>query len=582
MFEKKYIIVCGKIFEEIKAAVGQMQYNNFEIFSLPKYNWETKFSELSKDIINHGKNPLLFFCNKCHPEKLAHFKAHFKDYNFHKLADCYELIVPKQLLRSKLKENNFIFISSNLDRYLKGKRLKKEIKRKIEAKGNIQKLIIFDTLVEPNLNSKAEQISQKLDIPYQIIPIGLDYLKLQLKHYFSKIKLKHQKSESFEKLIQASKISATYEMLFDLIQDLAEVKLEEKVVTKIFEIFRLLFSPKKVSFVAIEHGEISYRLSEPKNPKNSMNKSDQNKYPPIESFHDSYIWLTDSKGFYLKIVHNQKVMGYLKIQEIKFPKYIDRYLNIALIISKICGLAIYNARMYQKLISTKQQLERSNESLENFAYIVSHDLKQPLTTIIGYINLLKEINSGNIDVEPQVAMKEINKGSKYMNQMIDDLLIYSRVGRTDDHQEIINIKEVIEKIQENLYFLIEKANASIIYGELPLVKAFPTQMMQLFQNLIENAIKFRGDSDPIIEIRCEKLEHEWCFSVKDNGIGIKEEDFGKIFKIFRRSSSGEEVTGTGIGLSICKKIIETQGGEIWVESEEGKGSSFFFTLPCAN
>ncbi|MGV9205724.1 MAG: sensor histidine kinase, partial [Promethearchaeia archaeon] len=205
---------------------------------------------------------------------------------------------------------------------------------------------------------------------------------------------------------------------------------------------------------------------------------------------------------------------------------------------------------------------------------------QPLTTIIGYINLLEEIQSGKINSDPKKAIIQIKNGSKYMSEMIDDLLTYSRVGNSESEKEKIDLNEIIEEVKRNLHFIIEKNNAKIISENLPNISGNHTQIVQVFQNLIENGIKFRRESDPIIKIKCEKKEDRWEFCISDNGIGVERENFKKIFRIFRRVPSDKnKITGTGIGLSVCKKIIESLGGRIWVESEYGKGSNFYFTIP---
>jgi len=254
-------------------------------------------------------------------------------------------------------------------------------------------------------------------------------------------------------------------------------------------------------------------------------------------------------------------------------------IDTAMTVSKICGLSIFNARTYQKLQDSIDNLKRSNEDLEEFAHIISHDLKQPLTNILSEINLIEAFYEKNLDFNPIDLLKLAENSVFSMNDMINGLLNYSKIGRSKEPKKKINLMRTIKKILENLKSLIKSHKAIIKFEDLPNIFADETETIHLFQNLIENALKYRSQRPPIIKITSKREDHYWKFGVKDNGIGIDSKDFKKIFMIFRRVGDQKLYSGTGIGLSICRKIVERRGGQIWVESELGKGSTFYFTTP---
>ncbi len=232
----------------------------------------------------------------------------------------------------------------------------------------------------------------------------------------------------------------------------------------------------------------------------------------------------------------------------------------------------------KKLIT---ELKRSNDELQQFAYITSHDLQEPLRTIASFTQLLERRYKGQLDSDADEFIDYIVEASIRMKQMILDLLEYSRVARVEKKCEPLKIEKVLSNVLNSLNLLIKENNVKINYGYLPTVMADESQLFRVFQNLIENAIKFKKENgNPKIYISAEKdlQMDKYIFSVSDNGIGIERQYFDRIFTLFQRLHTREEYHGTGIGLSISKRIIENHGGKIWVESEPGVGSTFYFTL----
>jgi PAS domain S-box-containing protein len=224
-------------------------------------------------------------------------------------------------------------------------------------------------------------------------------------------------------------------------------------------------------------------------------------------------------------------------------------------------------------------LKRSNEDLEQFAYVASHDLQEPLRNVTIFSQMLARRYQGKLDPEADEFIGYIVGSAMRMVDLVNDLLEFSRVTSRGKPPLPTSCDEVVEEILHNLYFQIQESNAVITLDSLPVVSADPAQLSMVFQNLIGNAIKFRRNDPPAIHISSEKVDGMWRFAVTDNGIGIDPAFNERIFEIFQRLHTRDKYPGTGIGLAIVKKIIERHGGKIWVASEPGKGSTFYFTLP---
>jgi light-regulated signal transduction histidine kinase (bacteriophytochrome) len=225
------------------------------------------------------------------------------------------------------------------------------------------------------------------------------------------------------------------------------------------------------------------------------------------------------------------------------------------------------------------ELARSNEELEQFAYVSSHDLQEPLRMIGSYLQLLERRYEGQLDDKADKYIHFAVDGAARMQNIINDLLAFSRVTSRAKELEMSDVESIYNQVLINLEISIKENNAVITHDPLPKVMADDTQLSQVFQNLISNAIKFRGEDNPKIHIAAVREINQWLFSVQDNGIGIDPKHKDRIFEVFKRLHKRRDYPGTGIGLSICKKIIERHGGNIWVESELGNGSVFYFTIP---
>ncbi len=289
-----------------------------------------------------------------------------------------------------------------------------------------------------------------------------------------------------------------------------------------------------------------------------------------------YEWLTRTSTGKLK--HLYYTVFFVKISEDKtgvisiFKDITDQKEKEAIIKSQLKDLSNKNQEL-------KRYIE-SNMQLENFAYMASHDLRSPLQTMIGFTNLLEQSLSGKLSEEEASFFEFINSSISNMQALIKDLLAYSIVDAEKQKPEEIQLHLLLKTIQSELGKVIKETQAIIEVQDIPkIISADKIKLKQLLQNLITNGIKFtQNDTQPKVAIACKELDAYWQFSIRDNGIGIAKEFQKKIFLIFRRLHPRDEYEGTGIGLALCKKLVEQHQGRIWLDSEPGKGSTFFFTI----
>lgn len=301
----------------------------------------------------------------------------------------------------------------------------------------------------------------------------------------------------------------------------------------------------------------------------------------------------------IPIYSRGRILGVLNVESDNPNQFSEEDLSLAESLADIVALSLDNALLYTtlqeeltereqteyRLKAVNSELARSNTDLERFAYAVSHDLQEPLRQVMQFTQLLARLYQNKLDEDADEIIDFIVDGANRMNMMVKGLLDYSRLGRSNQTFSYVECTQVLQKALTNLRLILEENAGTVTFDSLPEVLGNELLLSMLFQNLITNAIKFRGSTPPHVHVSAQQTyretgESEWVISVCDNGIGISPEYFDRIFVIFQRLHTREEYPGTGIGLALCKRIVELHGGRIWVKSEEGQGSTFFFSLPA--
>ncbi len=235
-----------------------------------------------------------------------------------------------------------------------------------------------------------------------------------------------------------------------------------------------------------------------------------------------------------------------------------------------------------KVIIRTEELQKSNAELQQFAYVASHDLQEPLRMVISYLTLLEKRCQGNLDPEAREFIQYAVEGGKRMKDLIDDLLLYSRIDSQQRKFTWVDMNKVTERTLEGLAVLINDCQAKVSVDHLPTIEGDESQLLRVMQNLVSNAVKFHGPEPPKAHISATEHGDVWTFAIQDNGIGLRMEYSERIFQMFQRLHTRDRFPGSGVGLAIVKKIVERHGGRVWVESAEGKGATFYFTIPKAS
>jgi PAS domain S-box-containing protein len=271
--------------------------------------------------------------------------------------------------------------------------------------------------------------------------------------------------------------------------------------------------------------------------------------------------------------------GVLDVYDVRRREFADHDIDFLESVATILATAIERQGYERRLNETVAELEASNERLEQFAYAASHDLQEPLRMVSSYLQLIEGRYADDLDADGREFIDYAVDGAERMREMIDGLLEFSRIDSQGDPFEPVDLDAVLEDVLTDLQVMIEHSDAEVSVESLPEIRGDASQLRQLFQNLLSNAIEYSGDEPPRVRVAAERTGGEWDISVADDGIGIHPDDQDRVFHVFQRLHSREEYDGTGIGLAICRRIVERHGGRIRVDSEPGEGTTFSFTIP---
>ena len=279
------------------------------------------------------------------------------------------------------------------------------------------------------------------------------------------------------------------------------------------------------------------------------------------------------------LIVDDEVFGVINVESDKLNAFDENDKKLLETLAKHVASRITVIQEKEKLRKSLEDLGNLNRELDEYTHIVSHDLKAPLRNIQAFSEFLSKDASSKLNEKEKDYLYRIIGSSKRMEELINDLLMLSRVNRKFLEIELIDLNEMMKGIETDLEALIAEKEGKVLYDDLPNIEGHRVWLQQLFTNLISNGLKFNESSTPEIRIGSEEHYNYYLFNVKDNGIGIEEKDYEKVFKLFRRLHTTEEYPGTGAGLTICKKIVESYGGKIWLESRLGVGTTFYFTIP---
>ena len=438
-----------------------------------------------------------------------------------------------------------------------------------------RRLTLLDTEVDPAAQQRLQDCAAFLNLPSEVIPVGLDHFRLTLAHIVQSWRTEEAQRQAKLTIDRTNGKLADYVAAMDLLVKLSKIMTEDDAIRAILELFTMLFGAGYVAYVPRggDHAGVSYS-----NTPGPEEKGRIETWTLLLKAGDAYA--TTPSGFCVRVTYQNETLGILIADLIAMPQYGQDYMNLALTIVNLCGLAITNARSITLRQRAEDELARSNADLEQFAFIASHDLQAPLRRIIGFGELLRDTSASGLDESSRQYLDTMMKSTQRMQQLISGLLTYARVKTSGNPTVTVSLPTVVRQALDDLTQRLQETNATVQVEDLPTVIGDEIQLYQLFQNLIGNALKFMpGGRTPHVVISSRRKDDSLTeISVQDNGIGFDERNLEKIFQPFQRLHSEDKYPGSGIGLAVCQKIVQRHGGTITARSRPGEGSTFVFTL----
>lgn len=578
MSNKVNIFVCRNHIPEIKAAVEAEEFDDVTIAELPDVC--NNSSHLSSNEIAEfiKKKPdesdcIGVFCSGCKFIEIIQNRCFIVSHTI-----GFELFASQSLISDYLNKGGYIITSGILSRWrenLEEIGLNREIAKDLYG-NSVKNIVWFDTGINKAESEKEiKHFSEFSGLPYQRVPLGLDYTRLLLTKIILQWRLRKRKSDITKKIENCDRRIADYAMALDLMGSISGVTTEVDVIENIMKLFNAICAPKFLIYLPY----VDYKFGTPRSCP-SGKSIDLELFSDITEMVSEYKWIDSGNGFIIKIRRNNDLLGAFAMNDFAFPIYKDYYLNFALSMINVISLAVMNARIYEQLSDTRKDLLAANRELEAFSYSVAHDLKAPLQIIAGFTDIMKDDFGEILGETGNDYLERILLSAKRMFQLIDDLLRLAKTGVQEVVKSDVNLSIIVNGIVDNLKNKVPQRKVEFRIEQNITVNADDKLIRIALENLLGNAWKFSAKRDAAYIEFGQFLQQEGkrVFFIKDNGAGFNAEMAGRLFEPFQRLHSGKEYQGTGIGLSIVKRIVQRHGGKIWAEGEPDKGATFYFTL----
>ncbi|MFH0736340.1 MAG: HAMP domain-containing sensor histidine kinase [bacterium] len=576
MEQKLCLIVCSSFVSEVRYIINTGYYPDVIIKSV-KSNCTVKKPRLDTidtiiKIYSSEYSKVVFIGSSCAVGKKEKYKG-YHNIEIILMGQCFELILNKSTIEHYISTKNYIVSNGWLKDYEKyiiewgfdpatAKRFFKE---------TADNVLLLDTGLPGNYLPQLEALTEYIGLPYEILPVGLSYCKLLIDSIVFQWREENERSLLNEKLANAASKSADYALAFNQLNNLVNLVDEIEVVEKIFTLLNMLYSPLNIQYTSINNNLTQEPVFFKKNvliPKLYKNNS-----------------------FQIELLNQEQTLGVFKVIGISFPQYIEKYKEMSQIIGKIGGLAISNARKFMTIKENEIRINKYSKELkelvaskDKFFSIIAHDLRSPFQGFMGMTEIMAEDISTFSQQELASISKEINNSANNLFKLLQNLLEWARMqqGAVSFIPKEINLSSMIV---QNIEIISNRAKQKgiNIYNELQnmqVIYADEKMLDSVIRNLLSNSVKFTKRGGKII-VNAQEIENDFVeISISDDGIGMSVELSNRLFrieeKVGRAGTEGEP--STGLGLLLCKEFVEKNGGKIWVKSEEGKGSTFYFTL----
>ena len=569
------LAVCTNFLPEAEELINRGELENVTLISWgtscrgTAKNWEEMALLFDQ---NNKSTDLLVIVGSCFSRSLPSPPEALNHIHLERLNQCFDLICAKEMVASLINEGSYLTSSgwlrswrNTLDDWGFDQPLARQF-----FQDTTTRIVLLDTGIYPDAVTELESFAAYVDLPCHQIRVGLDHFLWRLSAIMGRVRGEHLQ----QKLLLNEEKLAQYELSLNLLDSLTDSQTEEEAVSGLVDIFRTLFAPQQVHF---------HRHLQPSGGADEDAASAEflSAEMLLRLNKNNYLLHESQDGFWIVLKNGAFVAGYLNITRVLIAEYLNRYLNLALAIAPLCALAISRGRFAEQRQKDMKVLQQKNEEIEQFVYVVSHDLKSPLVTISTFLEMLRQ----DIIDNPELVEKDVSfiRGAiDKMDMLLSALLHLAGAGQKQAQPQSINLQSLIGTSLTTVAGSVHQHSIDVVVEpqDLQLV-GDPLQFGQIWQNLIENAIKYRGDQPkPRIVIGVDISNNEPEFFVCDNGIGITPIHADRVFGLFAQLDPHSD--GNGLGLTLVKKVVESYQGKIWVESGGlGQGSCFKFTLPDA-
>jgi hypothetical protein len=577
MEQKLCLYICSTYYPEVKSIIDS---GNFPDVALKSYTSGCLISSLNKEksnlIVSESRkdfSKILIIGGTCgHFNKVTN--GNQRAFEFYNLDYCMELIFSKESINHFIGKKYYLISNGwliNYRQHIKNWGFDAETAKKYFGE-SADKILLLETGIAGDYLPSLNALSAYMGLPYEILPVGRSYCRQLIETLVFQWRSEKERNQMSAEIVEISRKTADFSLVFEQMLRLVDLTDETEIVRQVFILLNILFAPKNISYTSVNNNNSEYVINFNSDiPLTSKNNND---------------------SFEIEVLHLGRIIGIFKVSSVAFVAYIEMYKPMKEVISRMSGLSIANARKYKIISDNEEQLKKNeheltglNETKDKFFSIIAHDLRGPLGSFFGTTKLLVEEYDSMTRDEIKTIAGEMMESSSSLFSLLENLLEWSMMqrGRIDFRPEQFHL---LPKIRESINLIIgplRKKSIRITYDIPDNIMGFSDAHMfdTVIRNLISNAVKFTPRGGEIDVSASFTGESSSLIQVKDTGIGIPAEMIGKLFKLNentnRNGTEGEP--SSGLGLLLCKEFVEKNGGKIWVNSEEGKGSCFFFTIP---